>query len=175
MDIFCRIINDEIPSKVVFEDEIVKVIMDVNPRSNGHLLIIPKTHYQDLFDIDMDVLSHIMKTSKKVGELLVERLNCKGITLEENNGIALGNTEKKYIYLTFDEGYEAGYTTKILETLQNNNVKAAFFITAHYVNTQEEIVRQMVNEGHIIGNQLPPSQMYQILKNDKRQINSRFA
>lgn len=95
--------------------------------------------------------------------------------LEENNGIALGNTEKKYIYLTFDEGYEAGYTTKILETLQNNNVKAAFFITAHYVNTQEEIVRQMVNEGHIIGNQLPPSQMYQILKNDKRQINSRFA
>lgn len=72
--------------------------------------------------------------------------------LEENNGIAIGNSEKKYIYLTFDEGYEAGYTTKILETLQNNNVKAAFFITAHYVNTQEEIVRQMINEGHIIGN-----------------------
>lgn len=103
MDIFCRIINDEIPSKVVFEDEIVKVIMDVNPRSNGHLLIIPKTHYQDLFDIDMDVLSHIMKTSKKVGELLVERLNCKGITLEENNGIV---QEVKHFHLHMIPKYE---------------------------------------------------------------------
>lgn len=72
--------------------------------------------------------------------------------LEDNNGIAIGNSEKKYIYLTFDEGYEAGYTTKILETLQNNDVKATFFITAHYVNTQEDLVRQMINEGHIVGN-----------------------
>lgn len=72
--------------------------------------------------------------------------------LEENNGICLGNNDKKNIYLTFDEGYEAGYTPKILEILKNNNVKATFFITAHYVNTQEELVRQMISEGHIIGN-----------------------
>lgn len=72
--------------------------------------------------------------------------------LEENNGICLGSNEKKNIYLTFDEGYEAGYTPKILETLKNNNVKATFFITAHYVNTQEELVKQMISEGHIIGN-----------------------
>ena len=72
--------------------------------------------------------------------------------LEENNGICLGNNDKKNIYLTFDEGYEAGYTPKILEILKNNNVKATFFITAHYVNTQEELVKQMISEGHIIGN-----------------------
>ena len=72
--------------------------------------------------------------------------------LEENNGICLGNKEKKTLYLTFDEGYEAGYTPKILETLKENNVKAAFFITAHYVNTQEELVKQMIEEGHIVGN-----------------------
>ena len=46
--------------------------------------------------------------------------------LEENNGICLGNKDKKNIYLTFDEGYEAGYTPKILEILKNNNVKATF-------------------------------------------------
>lgn len=73
--------------------------------------------------------------------------------LEQHNGIAMGNDEKKYIYLTFDQGYEAGYTSKILETLNNNDVKATFFITAHYVNTQEELVKQMIYEGHIIGNQ----------------------
>lgn len=79
--------------------------------------------------------------------------------LEANNGICLGNKEKKYIYLTFDEGYEAGYTTKILETLKNNDVKATFFITAHYVNTQEELVKQMIEEGHIVGNHTPISLM----------------
>ena len=75
--------------------------------------------------------------------------------LEANKGICLGNKEKKYIYLTFDEGYEAGYTPKILETLKSNNVKATFFITAHYVNTQEELVKQMIDEGHIVGNHTP--------------------
>ena len=72
--------------------------------------------------------------------------------LEENNGIALGNSESKAIYLTFDEGYEAGYTTQILKILKENDVKATFFLTAHYINTQEELVRQMIDEGHIIGN-----------------------
>ena len=75
--------------------------------------------------------------------------------LDEYQGIYMGNSEKKYIYLTFDLGYEAGYTSKILEILKNNDVKATFFITAHYLNTQEEIVKQMIEEGHIIGNHTP--------------------
>lgn len=72
--------------------------------------------------------------------------------LEENKGICLGNKEKKSIYLTFDEGYEAGYTPQLLSTLKENQVKATFFITAHYVNTQADLVKQMIEEGHIIGN-----------------------
>ena len=72
--------------------------------------------------------------------------------LEENNGICLGNKDKKIIYLTFDEGYEAGFTSKILEILKENEVKATFFITAHYLNTNEELVKQMIEEGHIVGN-----------------------
>ena len=79
--------------------------------------------------------------------------------LEENNGICLGNKDKKYVYLTFDEGYEAGYTPKILETLKSNDVKATFFITAHYLNTQEDLVKQMIDEGHIVGNHTPISLM----------------
>lgn len=72
--------------------------------------------------------------------------------LEKDGGICLGNEKNKYIYLTFDSGYEAGYTGKILEVLKENNVKVTFFITAHYLNTQPEIVKQMIDDGHIIGN-----------------------
>lgn len=72
--------------------------------------------------------------------------------LEENNGICLGNAEEKIIYLTFDEGYEAGYTEEILKILKENDVKAAFFLTAHYVNTEEDLVKQMIDDGHVIGN-----------------------
>lgn len=56
--------------------------------------------------------------------------------IDENSDIAMGNKEDKYVYLTFDEGYEAGYTAKILDTLKANDVKAAFFITGHYLNTR---------------------------------------
>ena len=72
--------------------------------------------------------------------------------IDKYKGICLGNNEKKYIYLTFDNGYEAGYTSKILEVLKQNDVKATFFITAHYLNTQEDLVKQMIDEGHIVGN-----------------------
>ena len=79
--------------------------------------------------------------------------------LEENNGICLGNKDKKILYLTFDEGYEAGYTSKILEILKENDVKAAFFITAHYLNTRDDLVKQMLEDGHIVGNHTPISLM----------------
>ena len=72
--------------------------------------------------------------------------------INKYNGIAIGNKEKKCIYLTFDLGYEAGYTEKILDALKENNVKGTFFITAHYVNTASDLVKRMIDEGHIVGN-----------------------
>lgn len=70
--------------------------------------------------------------------------------LEENGGICLGNKDKKNIYLTFDQGYEAGYTASILDTLKENEVHATFFITGHYLNTQEDLVKRMLEEGHLV-------------------------
>lgn len=72
--------------------------------------------------------------------------------IEKYNGIAMGNSEKKYVYLTFDAGYEAGYTEDILKVLKENDVTAAFFITAHYVNTAPDLVKQMIQNGNIVGN-----------------------
>ena len=75
--------------------------------------------------------------------------------IDEYNGISMGNSEKPYVYLTFDCGYEAGYTEKILEVLKQNDVKATFFITGHYLNSRPDLVERMINEGHIIGNHTP--------------------
>lgn len=72
--------------------------------------------------------------------------------IEKYNGLAMGNSENKYIYLTFDLGYEAGYTENILNTLKDNNVKAAFFVTNHYINTASELIKRMIDEGHVVGN-----------------------
>ena len=86
MDIFCKIINGEIPSKTIYEDDIVLVILDVNPRSNGHSLVIPKKHYKDLMEIDNDTLVSIMNTAREMKKLLEEKLNIDGLTLIQNNG-----------------------------------------------------------------------------------------
>ena len=96
MDIFCKIVKGEIPSKKLYEDEMVMVIMDVNPTSNGHCLVIPKDHYQDLFDIDSEVLNHIMEVAKDIALKLEEKLGCEGITLIQNNGIS---QEVKHFHL----------------------------------------------------------------------------
>ena len=77
--------------------------------------------------------------------------------IDNRDGIAMGNKNSKYVYLTFDNGYEAGYTPKILAVLKENNVPATFFITAHYLNTAPDLVKQMIDEGHIVGNQFPLS------------------
>ncbi|RLQ94512.1 delta-lactam-biosynthetic de-N-acetylase [Falsibacillus albus] len=60
--------------------------------------------------------------------------------------------EKKIIYLTFDNGYENGYTAQVLDVLKKEKVPAAFFVTGHYLKSAPDLVIRMVNEGHIVGN-----------------------
>ena len=81
MDIFCKIINNEIPSYTIYEDDVVKVFLDVNPHSTGHSLIVPKEHYQDFFDIDKEVLNHVLETAKVIANRLKEKLNCDVLLL----------------------------------------------------------------------------------------------
>jgi len=64
----------------------------------------------------------------------------------------LGDTSKKILYLTFDEGYEAGYTAPILDVLKKHNVKAAFFVVKPYITSNPELIKRMVDEGHLVCN-----------------------
>ena len=72
--------------------------------------------------------------------------------LPEYEALYLGDTSKKDIYLTFDNGYENGYTAQILDVLKKHQVPATFFVTGHYLKTVPELVQRMVKEGHIVGN-----------------------
>ncbi len=72
--------------------------------------------------------------------------------LEKFNAAYLGDVNQKKIYLTFDAGYEAGYTPKILDALKKHDVKAAFFLVGNYIKTSPELVKRMCDEGHIVGN-----------------------
>lgn len=108
-------------------------------------------------------------TYEAAGEDSVHRIRSWGIAREKNNktpradpgapellrkyqGIYIADTEKPIVYLTFDEGYENGYTPKILDVLLEKKVNAIFFITGPYLNQQEALVRRMIEEGHAIGN-----------------------
>lgn len=72
--------------------------------------------------------------------------------IEKHNGVWMGDTQKKVIYLTFDQGYENGYTGKILDTLKEKNVKAVFFVTGPYLDKCEDLMQRYVDEGHYVGN-----------------------
>lgn len=72
--------------------------------------------------------------------------------IEKHGAIFLGNTERKELYLTFDNGYENGHTVRILDVLKEKKVPAAFFVTGHYIRDQAGLINRMVNEGHLIGN-----------------------
>ena len=72
--------------------------------------------------------------------------------LAKYDAFYMKKTDKKVIYLTFDAGYENGYTAKILDVLKKHDVKAAFFLVGNYIETSPELVKRMVEEGHTVGN-----------------------
>lgn len=72
--------------------------------------------------------------------------------LKEYNAYYLGNTEEKVIYLTFDAGFENGYTPAILDTLQKHKISVTFFLVGNYIETSPDLVKRMVDEGHIVAN-----------------------
>lgn len=123
--VFCKIIKGDIPSYTIYEDEIVKVILDINPVSNGHMLIIPKTHYVNLMDIDDSVLSHIMNTSKDLYKKYKDKLNMDGLTITQNNDYG---QEVKHYHLHLIPRYE------------NDNIE---FIKPTNLDSVEDVYKKM--------------------------------
>ena len=90
--IFCMIANGEIPSNTIYEDDSFRVILDNGPATKGHALVLPKKHYEGLFDIPEDTLSGAAKVAKKVATRIKDKLGADGLNLIQNNGEAAGQT-----------------------------------------------------------------------------------
>lgn len=90
--IFCKIIGGEIPSHVLYEDEQFKVILDVNPATKGHALILPKEHYANLYELPEETAADAMKLAQRMMRKMTEKLDCDGFNIVQNNGEAAGQT-----------------------------------------------------------------------------------
>ena len=102
--IFCKIIKNELPSKTIYEDDLIQVIMNINPTTNGHLLVLPKKHCVNIMDIDEEIITHSFKIIKdQLYQLLKEKLNCEGLTISENNFLG---QEIKHFHIHLTPRYE---------------------------------------------------------------------
>lgn len=90
--IFCKLAHGDIPTNQIYEDEDFKVIMDANPASKGHCIILPKTHAANIFELPEEYCEKIFSVAKKCAAVLMKVLNCDGINILQNNGEAAGQT-----------------------------------------------------------------------------------
>lgn len=119
--IFCKIVNGDIPCYKIYEDDVVISFLDVNPKVNGHTLIIPKNHTLDITTIDDNTLNHIFKVAKEISKLLEEKLNIKGYTLLQNNGKP---QEVKHFHLHIIPVYENDEELVNVEDIYNKIKKS---------------------------------------------------
>ncbi|WP_026651353.1 HIT family protein [Butyrivibrio proteoclasticus] len=90
--IFCKLANGVFPTNSIYEDDNFKVILDNGPATKGHALVLPKQHYENLFEIPEDTLKEAAAVAKKVASTMKEKLGCDGLNLVQNNGEAAGQT-----------------------------------------------------------------------------------
>ncbi len=90
--IFCKIANGEIPSATLYEDDDFRVILDLNPASKGHALVLPKEHYANVFELPEDLAAKAFVVAKKVAGKLSAGLGAIGFNIVQNNGEPAGQT-----------------------------------------------------------------------------------
>ena len=90
--IFCKILSGEIPSATVYEDDEFKAILDRFPSNKGHVLILPKTHVANIFEIDPDLAGRLFKLAAKIAPVMKETFGFENMNIVQNNGPVAGQT-----------------------------------------------------------------------------------
>ena len=95
--IFCQLISGKIPSKKIFEDDTCIVILDINPATKGHLLLIPKEHYAIMPQIPEKEIKHLFTIAKKMSQLLLKALKVSGTSVFIANGLVAGQKAQHFM------------------------------------------------------------------------------
>lgn len=90
--IFCKIANGEIPSATIYEDENVRVILDIAPAAKGHAILLIKEHAANIFELDAELAGKVFAVVPKVALAIQKTLGCDGMNILQNNGTAAGQT-----------------------------------------------------------------------------------
>jgi histidine triad (HIT) family protein len=90
--VFCKIVSGEIPSEILYQNEFVVAILDINPIHFGHALVIPRKHYRDFLALDPDCYPSLLQAARVVTGALVKGLNLEGFNLFSNNGRSAGQS-----------------------------------------------------------------------------------
>jgi len=114
--LFCKIINKEIPAKIIHEDENFLVFLDLDQTTGGHTLIVPKKHFQDFTELDEKTNNEMWKLAQNIGKKLMTKLNKKGLTLQINYG---ESQEIKHVHLHLLPNYQKETNQKDIEEIYN--------------------------------------------------------
>lgn len=90
--IFCKLANGQIPTNKIYEDEKFTVIMDAEPATKGHALILPKEHFDNLYELDDEYAREVLPLAKKIAAHMKDVLGCDGLNVVQNNGRVAGQT-----------------------------------------------------------------------------------
>ncbi len=96
--VFCRIVEGTLPADKVYEDEKVSAFLDINPANDGHTLLVPKKHYENIFEIPEDELGNLHSLSKKISLAVKSATNADGINIGQSNGKA-ANQEVPHLHV----------------------------------------------------------------------------
>lgn len=113
--LFCKIIHNEIPSEVIYEDDIVKVFLDIRPNTNGDSLVVPKEHFKDFREVPDKTMNHIHDVIKKLYPIYQEKLHCEGLTICHNTDFG---QEIKHFHIHFIPRYSNDH----IEYLSNKEI-----------------------------------------------------
>lgn len=90
--IFCKLANGEFPTSTIYEDDDFRVIMDLGPATKGHAIILPKEHFDNLYELDDKIASKVLVLAKKMAHKMTNALGCDGFNIVQNNGTEAGQT-----------------------------------------------------------------------------------
>ena len=96
MSIFKKIIDKEINSHIVYEDDLVIAFLDISQTTYGHTLVVPKKAYEDIFELDDEIAAHLYKVVVKLSKAIKKALNPDGLNIVNNNGAVAGQSVFHY-------------------------------------------------------------------------------